>query len=417
MSEPSETKLQGKWLTIARIGWAAFFSFALLSFLLAIFTRWATLMNPSAQTMRYLDSLGWDAIIYAVYSLATEGIFTALYFFVGLIIFTRRSDERMAIFTSFTLIAFGVGNRLMTPTIGALQSLPYGGLINAFFGFAAYASFTQFPYLFPNGFYVPTWARVPALIWFVFAIAMNFAQGSYLDPTTWSPTLLVLVILPLWSTILISQVYRYRYTSNQIERQQTKWVVFALSLIVIAVAPVIVVLSNYGLSVIYEMFTTEFSSSQAFALGTIVQAWLRIIYLFLPIGFAFSILRYRLWDIDVIIRKTLVYGALSAQLALVYFGGVTLLGSLFSAISGQQSTIAIVISTLAIAALFNPLRRRVQDFIDRRFYRKKFNAERILADFASIARDEVDIEKLTGSLIGAVNETLHPKNLSLWVRK
>jgi hypothetical protein len=206
----------------------------------------------------------------------------------------------------------------------------------------------------------------------------------------------VLGILAAAFADLALSIHRYRQ-ANIDERQQYKWLVASVFFSALTL--------GFGLflGLVLELTFGQLMTNYALA--------------FIPIGVGFAVLRYRLYDVDLIIRRTLTYAALTGVLALVYFGGVTLLGGLITAISGQQSAAAIVISTLAIAALFNPLRRRVQDFIDRRFYRKKYDAELALAEFALTARDEVDAERLTSRLVGVVEETIQPVKVSIWLKK
>jgi hypothetical protein len=138
--------------------------------------------------------------------------------------------------------------------------------------------------------------------------------------------------------------------------------------------------------------------------------------LLLPLSIAVAVLRHHLYDIDTLINRTLAYGLLTVTLVALYFGGIVVLQRLFVLLTGQQSTLAVVASTLLIAALFTPLRRRIQSFIDRRFYRKKYDARKTLEAFSVKLREETDLDALNDDLVGVVRETMQPAHVSLWLR-
>ena len=198
---------------------------------------------------------------------------------------------------------------------------------------------------------------------------------------------------------VISLFVRLR-RARGVERQQIKWFVAATALTI------------SGAILTYPVSE---------AIGSVWLNWIGFVplvvgVLAIPISMGIAILRYRLYEIDLIINRTLVYGILTAVLALIYFGSVTLLQYIFSLLTGEGSTLAIVASTLAIAALFNPLRRRTQSFIDRRFYRRRYDAAKTLEAFGSRLRDETDLERISEDLAGAVRETMQPAHVSVWLR-
>jgi hypothetical protein len=201
-----------------------------------------------------------------------------------------------------------------------------------------------------------------------------------------------IIAMSLLAVLAIIQRYR---SSGQMVRTQIRW--FVLGSIA------------YALIVVGFLILLEVNETLAGVLGS-----LAILPFYLAIGIAIT--RYRLYDIDLIIRKTLVYAILTGALALLYFGLVTLLQSLSASVFGLRSPVIIVLSTLAIAALFNPLRLRIQDAIDRRFYRRKYDAEKALARFAQAARNETDIQCLNQALLETVQETLEPERVAIWLK-
>ena len=203
---------------------------------------------------------------------------------------------------------------------------------------------------------------------------------------------------------VISLLVRFRRARGD-EQQQIKWFAFAAALTFVWILVI---------EVFAELLSIEGGVPEAILTFTWASAGLVIPSI--PIATGIAILRYRLYDIDRIINRTLVYGALTATLVALYFGGVVVLQRVFVLLTGQQSTLAVVASTLLIAALFTPLRRRIQGFIDRRFYRRKYDARKTLEAFSATLRDETDLDTLNNELVGVVRETMQPAHVSLWLR-
>jgi hypothetical protein len=270
--------------------------------------------------------------------------------------------------------------------------------------FVGYMAWMLFFYLFPSGRFVPRWTRWLALCWFIFVGLWTFTPFG---PPTWPPLLFNVSILVLWGSFLVAQLYRYVRVSDAIQRQQTKWVVFGVA---VAVAGVLATIFTLGAAV--DLPPEQVGPRMLSML--LMDAFM----LFIPLSIGIAVLRTRLFDIDVVINRTLVYGSLTAMLALVYLGGVATSEAIFRRLTGQeqQSQLAIVISTLVIAALFNPLRHRIQSFIDRRFYRRKYDARKTLEAFSAKLRDETDLEALNAELVAVVRETMQPSHISLWQR-
>jgi hypothetical protein len=203
---------------------------------------------------------------------------------------------------------------------------------------------------------------------------------------------------------VISLLVRFRRARGD-ERQQIKWFASAAALTFVWI-----LVSE----VFEELISIEGGVPEAILAFTSASASLVIPSI--PIATGIAILRYRLYDIDILINRTLVYGSLTAMLVSLYFGGIVVLQRVFVALTGQQSTLAVVASTLLIAALFTPLRRRIQGFIDRRFYRRKYDARKTLEAFSATLRDETDLDALNNDLVGVVRETMQPAHVSLWLR-
>lgn len=355
----------------------------------------------SLKDMQTLQAIGLSLDFYAWFNVISDILFFLVFALVGVMIFWRKSDDRMALLASFVLVMFPVENKLIM-----LQTLPSWGLLVQLVDLISSVSIYLFFYLFPSGRFDRRW------IGWLTAIMVLYESGSeFFLPSSSSPFLFVLnnvMFITFTVAILVVQIYRYWRLSTSIERQQTKWVVFGTG---IGVAGYII-----------GIFVVELLLHQAFHVGmlpymvgyTVADFFLCCV----PVSIAIAILRSRLWDIDIIINRALVYATLTISLAAIYAGLVIGLGALVRLITGQllQSPVVIVVSTLIIAALFQPFRRRIQAIIDRRFYRKKYDAQKTLATFSASLRNEVDLQQLQENLLAVVEETMQPAHVSLWIR-
>lgn len=407
-STEQHNRLSGASLWMARLGWVVVFLLVLaLLFELIPANRRLTYGEWYINQTRPLLSSPDAFLTFVDYLVVLETAAAALTIFMGLVVFRYRSDESMGLLASATLIMlslmaisgnidtwrFPVGLSVLQPLISQMKAIVLG-------------SYVLFFHLFPDGRFVPRWSRWTAGI--ALGVVTLFALAAAIMPVggvsdesgerAW-----LLFTSPFMGSLVIAvggQVHRYRRVAGCEQRQQMKWVTFGLA-------------TWLGNLLWKLVMNGVLPSGWAAFIGAQLDLFVLAL---LPITIGFSILRYRLWDVDVVINRTLVYGGITVLLGLVYSGCVVLLQAVFTTISSQQSAVAIAFSTLIIAALFNPVRYWLQAIIDRRFYRRKYDARRTLANFSQAARDEMSLEALAVALERLVQETMQPNGVSVWLR-
>lgn len=403
----SETRLHGRWLLIARITWGIVIAFALGMFVASLFAypRIFALTTTPCSGSACSDFQLSPASFQALHKLGiSPGVFltlimvpyswlpTPVWIGIGIILVWRKSDDWYALLVSLWLIVWGVG---FATSFGSVPSIePAFHIPSQVFKVLYEVLIIPAILLFPNGRLAPRWSIGLIAIWTIAQFPILFA-----DP-------LQLFVIVGMGVILI---YRYVRVLTPVQRQQAKWLIFAL-LIDIAV-----------FWIGWRLLTLALPSleAQGAIAGALNAALWALTFLLIPISIGIAMMRYRLWDIDIIINRTLVYGLLTAMLTLLYVGLVLGLQFLFDRIAGPttaNSPLILVGSTLIIAALFRPLRHRIQSIIDRRFYRKKYDAEKTLAAFSATLRNEVDLNELQAQLLAVVQETMQPSHVSLWLR-
>ena len=376
-----DTRLHGHWLVLARMLWIAIFILTLVVFC-------ANLLVGS----------------YGVVTTILLVVDTSVWFAVSLVLFWRKSTDRAILLISLVLVL--APGFLIPHYPGPLANDGVWWVPIDFLGLLAGITLS-FVYTFPDGRFIPGFTRWLALGWIAVSLLPIPLLGAFYPWNWWLSPLYTLVRSAFYCSLALALLYRYRRMATPVQRQQIKWVVFAATIVIgeVSVASLLTVLPSYfpALGLLTQ-------------LRQLVGSITHILPVLFPLSIGIALLRYRLWDIDIIINRTLVYGALTVILTAIYVGLVIGLQALLRGIISQDSGVAIVISTLVIAALFQPLRYRIQRVIDRRFYRSKYDAAKIVAAFSSTLRQEVDLDQLREHLVAVVEETMQPAHVSLWLR-
>ena len=416
---PPPAPLRGRRLLVARVAWVvvavAALAIVLFSFPSSLehFRSVCTVASevcsaravgrPTPEGVRALQDAGLSLSTYAFLNVAVDKVADFVWIAIGALIFLRRSDDRMALLVSLFLVTFwttGVDSTDVEVLVSSQPAwlLPVRGVV-----IVGTVCSALFFFLFPGGRFAPRWTRWLAVAFTAFEVSrIYFPELHSSSPPL--ETISYLVFLGTVVSVTWSLVYRYRRVSSAEQRRQTRWVVFGVALAIagsfVFQLPVDLQWIGGDTPFVLLLFNIGFTAS----------------FLLIPLSVGVAVLRSHLFDIDVLINRTLVYGALTVMLALVYFGGVVGLQRLLSPIVGESNQLATVASTLAIAALFNPLRHRVQTFVDRRFYRKKYDARKTLEGFSAKLREETDLDALNSDLLEVVSETMQPSHVSLWLR-
>ena len=404
------TRLHGRGLLLAWILWVSIALFALLVYAASLPAYSAQLhtlctngvcvpgqLSPArAQMFQHLGiSLGLYAALTIGLNIATSLVWLA----IGFVLFLRKSHDWMALLVALTLVLVGA-------TVPPDQSAPLWQWPLRCVDFLAVVLLFLVFSLFPNGSFAPGWMRWLPVVYGALNVVDFFPNLLFALPG-WLNLLYLLLLFGCIGTLGMAQIYRYRHMATAIERQQIKWVVFSCAAVIsgefVLWLMTLIFPSLWQVDSLYDLYFNPASI---------------LLILLIPLALGIAILRYRLWDIDALVKRTLVYSTLTASLACMYVCLVIALQFLLRGLFSQTNDVAPVASTLVVAALFQPLRRRIQHGIDRRFYRSKYDAAQTLADFSARLRlrEDIELTTLTDDLLRVVEETMQPAHVSLWLR-
>jgi hypothetical protein len=335
-----------------------------------------------------------------ILSLAMDIVFAAVFVVIGLVIAWRRSSDGYTLAVSLGLILYGITSTLAAQVLQQAES-GWGWLAH-FLSMASTASVPILAYMFPDGRFVPRWTRWLALLWGALGLAATFIRA--LDPYTWAPWYSYAFLLLGLGTAIGAQIYRYRRVSTPAQQQQTKWVVFGFAAAMIGFAAV------SGL-----LWFTPWLRGVAFLQFLYAHWSFFLSQIIVPVCIGLSVMRYRLWDIDLVINRTLVYTITVALVVTLFYVLANASDRMVQAVLGESSVLGPLASLLVSAMVFSPLQERTQTYVDRRFYRERVNLQAAFADFSHEIRRFADVDSLLRTLVNTVASLLHVEHSVVYV--
>jgi len=401
--------LQGYLLILVRTGWVMVTLLTILCFFLSMPVEFARLQTvcisgaceqPSltADNVRELQAVGLSISFFAVYFLVLEVMFTLVWLAVGSIIFWRKSNDRMVVLVSLWLITFGAEFGFAFQNLGTIH--PIWGLAGTGIYFIGSASFCFVLYLFPSGQFVPRWTWLLAVGSTILQVPIYFFTNSPLTPDKWLPLVAFAVWAGLLGLGLYAQIYRYRRVSNPTQRQQTKWVVFT----------VVIVLTCFVGEGVASIFIHTMPLFSVFMVSTVTY----LAMLLIPLSVGIAVLRYHLWDIDILINRTLVYGLLTACVIGLY---VLIVGGLSMVFQGQGNLVLSLGATALIAVLFQPLRHRLQRSINRLMHGERDDPYRILSRLGQRLEGTLAPEQVLPTIVQTTAQALKLPYVALTLKQ
>jgi hypothetical protein len=400
-------------LAVARALWILIALVDAALFIASVTIRWERLHILTGGLIDALDELGMSRDGFATYNVALEITFALAFTSVAAIIFFRKHNDLPALFFSLMLFTFGTASNPVLPTIYALEvAQPAFAPLTRFMAYITWVTVFVFFCVFPDGRFVPRWSRWFAAFATLICIPWVLWPDVPPSPWTWPAPALVLFELGMWGTCIYMQQYRYRYVSNHLQRQQTRWVVFGMAVSVICILA-------FFLPRMINPELARPTDRPTLLYYLLSSTAIDLAALFTPLVIGISILRYRLWTIDPILNRALVYIPLTGILGGLYAASITLFQKIFVAFTGDKSDGAVIISTLILASMFTPVKNALQTAVDRRFKQPSDPAEK-LEEFGEHIESVVqvfDIHSIARRLLDEAIEAFDATGGAIYLRR